>query len=103
MGISSFAVRRRLERYLCKAGVLGENRKSAVRKAGARSLYSEDERHRARRGREKFRRNFIVTESSANFDIIHREHLQFGVIAQLARALPLQGRGPGFESLLLHQ
>ena len=26
-----------------------------------------------------------------------------GVIAQLIRALPLQGRGPGFESLLLHQ
>ena len=25
-----------------------------------------------------------------------------GVIAQLIRALPLQGRGPGFESLLLH-
>ena len=26
-----------------------------------------------------------------------------GVIAQLIRALPLQGRGPGFESQLLHQ
>ena len=26
-----------------------------------------------------------------------------GVIAQLIRALPLQDRGPGFESLLLHQ
>ena len=29
--------------------------------------------------------------------------LQFGVIAQLIRAPPLQGGGPGFESLLLHQ
>ena len=26
----------------------------------------------------------------------------YGVIAQLIRALPLQGRGPGFESQLLH-
>ena len=26
-----------------------------------------------------------------------------GVIAQLIRALPLQGRGPVFESLLLYQ
>ena len=26
-----------------------------------------------------------------------------GAIAQLARAPPLQGGGPGFESLLLHQ
>ncbi len=33
---------------------------------------------------------------SSNFGSI------YGVIAQLIRALPLQGRGPGFESLLLH-
>lgn len=33
-------------------------------------------------------------------EVVYNEDI--GVIAQLIRALPLQGRGPGFESLLLH-
>ena len=40
-----------------------------------------------------------------NFDFFRKmvQNMLYGVIAQLIRALPLQGRGPGFESLLLHQ
>ena len=40
-----------------------------------------------------FRRNGVKWEHGS---------LTYGVIAQLIRALPLQGRGPGFESQLLH-
>src|SRR5215472_2503607 len=33
----------------------------------------------------------------------YRPSRQVGRLAQLVRALPLQGRGPGFESLTAHQ
>ena len=36
------------------------------------------------------------------FFLLFAKILAYGAIAQLIRALPLQGRGPGFESLLLH-
>ena len=56
---------------------MGETRKSAGRKAGSRSPYGEDERHRLRRGRENLQSKLFVTDPHHSIikDIILRYNI----------------------------